>query len=126
MIAKGVYSRLGTSGISTITDRVYPKVAPLNVRAPFIIYGVDSDMSDTLFDGAETLRQSFIDVDCYAKEYLKAHELAAAVETAFVDYRGALTSALTAEYIRLERKFDLFEADTQLYRVSLQLYIAYY
>jgi len=30
------------------------------------------------------------------------------------------------DHIRKERRFDLFESDTRLFRVSLQFFVAYY
>lgn len=131
MIVESFYSHLkNDSGVSAITSEIYPKVLPENVTLPAIVYGVDSDGVEQLVDGGTSdLKEALIYVDCYASTYLSAWQLAKAVE-ALAGTTGTLgthSPANIVDTVRLERpSFDLFESDTERYRVSVQLYIAYY
>lgn len=130
MITEAFYAHLkADSGVMAIAKSISPHIIPAGSEPPAITYSVDEDGAETVFDGPSSLSICRMSVDCWSKEYLQCHELSSAVESALINYAGDLgsqTPAITADHIRLERKFDLFESPTELYRVSLQFYIAYY
>lgn len=130
MIVESFLSHLESGpGVAAICQSFYPKVLPQVYTDPAITYGVDQDSDDQLLGDSGSLSEAIFDVDCWSVSYLTAHQLADAVEALLVGHTGALGSAspsLYADHIRKERRFDLFEADTKLYRVSLQFLVAYY
>jgi len=123
MIVDAFYARLSMVGYNA-----FPHVIPQEFDAPAITYRVDQDNAPTEYDGTRTLKEALVTVDCWSTSYLEAQQMADAVESSFVDYSGdlgGLSPAVSANYIRKERRFDLLEQATGLYRVSLQLFIAY-
>jgi hypothetical protein len=106
-------------------ESIFPQVMPLEAKLPAITYSLDGDTRDQLLDVVGALRQALVSIDVFDPDHYVAHQLADTVEGSLVDYRGAFGSK-TAEHIRLERRFDLFESDSKLYRVSQQFLIAYY
>lgn len=130
MIVQSFRSHLATDpGVAGITSSIYPKHLPQHASKPAITYGMDGDDNEQLLDGISSLKTALFDVDCWDLSYITAHQLADAVEAALVGHSGALgtfSPAANADHIRKERRFDLFESDTKLYRVSLQFFVAYY
>jgi hypothetical protein len=131
MIVQSFYSHLSNaSGVLAITSSIYPHHLPQHASKPAITYGMAGDDDEQLVDGdISSLKTALFDVDCWDYSYLDAHRLADAVETAVVGHTGDLGSLSPADqvdHIRKERRFDLFESDTKLYRVSLQFLVAYF
>jgi hypothetical protein len=106
-------------------ESIFPDVCPQGVVYPAITYSLDEDGRDQLLDEIGGLKQALVSIDCYDPEHERAHLVAEAVETALAGYRGAF-GTVTADHVRLERKFGLFETDAKLYRVSQQFLVAYY
>lgn len=130
MIVESFRSHLfAAAGVAAITESIYPKHLPQHVQKPAITYGVSGDDDEQLLDGISSLKIALFDVDCWDLSFITAHELADAVEAALVGHTGVLgtfSPAASVDHIRKERRFDLFESDTKLYRVSLQFLVAYY
>ncbi len=131
MIVESFRSHLfAAAGVAAITESIYPKHLPQHVQKPAITYGMAGDDDEQLLDGdISSLKTALFDVDCWDLSYVTAHELADAVEAALVGHTGALgtlSPATSVNHIRKERRFDLFESDTRLYRVSLQFLVAFY
>ena len=128
MIVDSFFSFLGAqSGVTSLcpSSKHFPLTIPEGTTPPAITFSLDAERREPLFDGQADLRESLIDVRAWHTDQAAAHALADAIETALVNYRGAFGSK-TAEHIRIERKFDLFESDTGLYCVPQQFLIAYY
>ena len=125
-IKTSVYSVIsGTGAITSLaTGGVHPQNIPAQSTAPAITFSMDDDADQQLLDGVSGLKEARFVIDCYSLSYLTADQMASAVKTALVGYRGAFGTN-TAEHIRKERELDLFEADTRLHRVNLQFLIAY-
>jgi hypothetical protein len=120
---------VNNSGISAITSSIWPKTLPQSATKPAITWGVDGDDHEQVFGGISSLKEALFDVDCWDLSYIAAHQLADAVEDALVGHTGnfgALSPPDEVDHIRKERRFDLFESDTRLFRVSLQFFVAYY
>lgn len=128
MIVDSFYSYLGTQvGVTSLcpSSKHFPLTIPEGTTPPAITFSLDADERDPLFDGPGDLKQALIEANAWHTDHSAAHALADAIETSLANYRGAFGSK-TAEHIRLNRKFELFETDSGLYRVSQQFFIAYY
>lgn len=127
MIVDSVYTHLlAAAGVTAIADRaIYPLTIPQGATFPAAVFSLDEDMLDQLLDGVGELRRASVSIDCYSADHVEAHQLADAIEAALVGTQGSF-GAKTAEFITLQRRFELFESSTLLYRVSLQFRIAYY
>lgn len=126
MIVDSVYSFLAANaGIAALCQSIYPQLAPQPITGDMITYSLDSDETYPLFDGVGSLREARVSVEAWSLDHLRAHQIGDAIESALDGYRGAFGSK-TADHVRLERKFELFESDSKLYRVSQQFVLAYY
>lgn len=126
MIVDSFYSYLAAqAGVVALCPQIYPLTIPEGVTPPAITYSLDGDDRDRLLDGVGDMKSALISVDAWSTDHAGAHAIADAVEASLAGYRGSFGTK-TAEHVRLERKFELFESDTGLYRVSLQFFIAYY
>lgn len=126
MIVESFFTFLGSqSGVVALCPQIFPFVIPQGIVPPAITFSLDSDDRQPLLDGVGSLRTALIEVNAWSLDHQNAHQIAEAIEAALANHRGAF-GAKTAEQIRLERKFELLESDTGLYRVSQQFFIAYY
>ena len=131
MIGQAVYEQLSASqAVTSLCRWIYPHVIPENREAPAITYNVDGGERQKQIDG--TTGPYYMDqvrIDVYADEYAKAWSIADAVQVELIDYRGPLGKAargIDCDFIALVRApFDIFEAETELRRVSLQFTIGY-
>jgi hypothetical protein len=123
------YHLANTAGIAAINERVWPHWIPLNAVMPAISYRMDADDRQQLLDGVSTLKTALMDVECWSDSYLESHQLADAVEAALVGHTGTIGASSpldVVDHIRLERKLELAETDSKLYRISMQFFVAYY
>jgi hypothetical protein len=126
MIVDSLFSFLAAdAGIYDRCQSIFPQTIPQNASLPAITYTLNSEERDQLMAGVGLLKTALIDIEAWHTDHRGAHELADAIETLLAGYRGEFGSK-TAEHIRMERKFELFESDSGLYRVSQQFLIAYY
>jgi hypothetical protein len=99
--------------VAIVVGRIFPNVIKQGTTMPALRYTVVDDLPWNTLPGVVTRRRARVQVDAYAKKYLDAHALAAAVEGAV----GSLTGpAVTA--VLLSRR-DGFEDETELHRVSM-------
>lgn len=126
MIVDSFFTYLAAqAGVTSLCPQIYPLTIPEGKSPPAITFSLDADERDPLFDGPGDLKQALIDTSAWHTDHVAAHTIADAIESALANYRGAFGSK-TAEHIRLARKFEMFESDSSLYRVSQQFFIAYY
>lgn len=126
MIIESFFSFLSSQAtITALCKSIFPHTIPQNESLPAITYFVDEDLPEPILDGSSSLRVSRFNVDCWSHKYTEAHALADAVEAVLVGFTGVFGTD-NAGHIRLERRFDLFETETKLYRVSMQFFIAYF
>lgn len=123
------YELVANAGVAAITTALYPHHIPQGIRYPALTYSVDADDHEPTLDGISSLKTALFSVDCWDHSYRTAHELADAVEAALINLSGdmgGLSPSQSVDVIRKERRLDLFETDTKLYRVSLQFSVAYW
>ncbi|MEI7704524.1 MAG: DUF3168 domain-containing protein [Deltaproteobacteria bacterium] len=92
--------------------KIFPDVAPQGVAQPFVVYHVVDDASIQTLEGASaSLAQARIQVDCYAKAYASAQELARRVAAVLSRYTTAsLTCARLSGH-------DAYDDEAMLHRV---------
>lgn len=113
------------TGVASLCPQMFPLTIPASAKPPAITFSVDSDERDQLLDDSGSLRRALIECSSWHTDHYMSHQIADAIESALVGHRGAFGS-VTAEHIRLERRLEIFESDTGLYRVSQQFLIAYH
>jgi len=125
-VATSLYTFLSGNGtITAITTAIHPQVLPQEVAFPALTYTMDADDDDYLLSGsASGLKEALFSIDCYSPSYVTAHTLADAVRGELIGVTGTF-GAVTADHIRKEREFDLFEPPTELHRVSMEFFVAY-
>lgn len=94
--------------------RCYPLIAPDSVDKPYIIYSVISDVQLNSLDGFSGLAEKRIQADIYTTSYGVTKALATSVKDTF--------AINLPSSIHLSSQ-ELFESDTQLYRISMDFSI---
>lgn len=123
MITKDLRTYLLTlPAITTITSQIHPGVLPQNPTLPAIVYQTSGAASGIAFDGPDGARNSQIQLDTYAATITASASLAEAIKTALHGYTGSMDSTTVYQTI-VDSIYDVFESDTGLYRVSLDLSI---
>lgn len=131
MIEEAFYSHLANdAGIAAVvSDRIHARNIPLQGTTPAITWRPDGDRRIQTLSGQAPYKMRYFVVDCWSKSMSTVTQLADAVESALIDYRGQLGStspAVIADHIRLERRLPtMFERETELFRVPLQFLIGY-
>ena len=87
--------------------RIYPKVAPVKVEAPYILYHLIATDAHHTFAASGTTERKLFQVDCWSKTYAEAKSIANAVKTALA----------TAGY--QTRESDDYHSQVQLYRAII-------
>ncbi|WDI31594.1 DUF3168 domain-containing protein [Hyphococcus flavus] len=109
---------LADAGVSALAgDRVSPTIARQGEAAPYVVATVISftDQHHAAGPGLNVFRWQ---VDSYAPTWLAAKQLSRAIHGLLDGYRGT-TAGVEILYCALQNKQDLFEAATELHRVSL-------
>lgn len=109
-----------------VSSRVYWGLAPQSVTGDFLALYVVSGNRDYHMGGASGLRETRVQVDCWASSYGAAKTIARAVESAISGFSGSQSGkAFRGAFINSER--DDNESDTadtaSRYRTSLDLII---
>ena len=123
MIAQELYSII--NALPHGATGVWPTLLPQqHAGFPAITYTLDEDTPSRLLDGVGTMSQARVSIDVWARSYAVAHTIADAVSVGMASVRGSY-GALFLDQVRKEREVDLYESDTELFRVSLQFTIGY-
>lgn len=120
MILQTVYNLLAGQSPQLAGGRIFPSRVPQGQAFPAIVYQRDATRFLRTFDGHNGFTRTGLQVDCYAHSVYEAATLAARVKTALVDYATA-----PINLIALDNELDLFEPDTELFRVMLQFTVAH-
>lgn len=104
---------IAAAGVTALVgERIYALKAPQAGQAPFVILGVVSAVPQNAFEAGARLVESRLQVDAYAKTYLEARAIDAAVTAALTQlHRSDLAFWKTNER-------DLYDNETSLHRVS--------
>lgn len=129
MIVEAFFTKLSTdSGVSAIAStRVYPVRLPQNPVFPCVSFQVITEPRIYTMEGASA-PTAYIQVDCWAKTHLGAHQLAEAVSLCLSGFRGTMGSGGTARHVSAclqQSMTDLFEPGVNDYRVSLDFSVWY-
>lgn len=92
--------------------RLYPGVLPQGSVLPAVVYNVIDDLPLNTLQGSGGLRNVHLQLDVYDKSYLKAQEVGKAANAVL----GSL--AVDGQSSLRVNGRDLYEDDTELYRVS--------
>ena len=109
---------LVTTHGATISNRLYPSVAPAGVAAPYGGYQMVSAVPQTALTGTPNLTNARFQIDLFGREKIALDALAEAVKT-------AMGGATLFKSICLNQ-LDLYEDPAQFYRISLDFSVWYY
>lgn len=120
MIQAAIYQHLITdAGVTSLVEqRVYPIVLPERCAQPSIAYQRTSVERGKTYCGTDALLNSAVQLDCYAKDYLTANQLASAVATSLIDFSGDMHGT-PVNTISLETELDLSDIEPGLFRISM-------
>lgn len=99
--------------VDLVEDRIYPQMIAQGVERPAVSYFVVTGQREQCLRGPSDLENSRFQFDCYAQQYLQAKAVARAVTQAI---EAATTLGVVAGI-----KQDLFDPDTRLHRVLLEM-----
>lgn len=124
-IKRGLYAWLNAqAGITALVGaNIYPEIIPDQVfdaatKRPCLVFSRQSTERTRTFCGTIGLMASTFSIDCYARTYDDAEQLAQAVRAALTDYRGAM-GVETVQQAQLVGDFDLQDLEPGLFRVAL-------
>jgi len=82
-VGKAIYYLLANNaGVSAITTRIYPEVAPQDAAAPFIVYRVTSVDPDDTHDGPAVIDEVRVEVICVSTSYDQAADMGSVARVA--------------------------------------------
>jgi hypothetical protein len=99
-----------TALAALVTGRCYPLIAPDKVVKPYIVFQVVSNVPSVSLDGPNGTENRRVQIDLWGKSYGEVKALEVAVKAAMV----------SASFVNVPLSTgDLYESDTQLYRVTM-------
>lgn len=124
MIEQGLHAYLtGEPGVASfVGNRVFPLLIPQHTydestKLACLVYSKVSDSRQQTLCGTDSVLAASYQIDCYAANFLKAKQTAAAVRAAMIDFGGEW-SGTTVKNVHLETEFDLMDPEPGLFRVS--------
>lgn len=121
----------GVSALVATSDsppryRIYPMRLPQGYVLDAISYQrVSAERRHDITDGPIGWAFSRFQFDCWSGSYSGARDLAEALRQALDGYSGDLSDGTHVGGIYIEGERDLFEEDTEIYRVSMDFLIPY-
>jgi hypothetical protein len=105
-----------------VNTRVYPITMPQNPTLPAVTYQKISGVVDYVMDDTSIKRPRF-QFDAWATSYSSARAVGEQIKSALNRYTGTMGGAGGVAVIGtwIENETDLFEPDTGLYRVSIDI-----
>jgi hypothetical protein len=99
--------------------RIYPQLIPQGVQTPVVVLSLISEIPENSLTGTiERLKMSRLQVDCYAKTYIAAWQVADAADNVLASLLRHDLSAVK------ENSQDLYDDEAQLHRVSSDYLVA--
>lgn len=112
--------RADPSVSALIGSRVYPNAAPQDIPddqlGPHVIYFKVSSVPERHLGGPSAPTQTRLQVDCYARSYATAQDIAHALREATDGYSGTVEGndgSLELRSVRLEDMRDIYEFTTE-------------
>lgn len=102
--------------------RVYPVRLPQKPDYPCVTFQVITEPRTHSMEGA-VAPNPLVQIDCWAKDYQEAHDLASAVERAMDGFVGRMGGLLPVSACLQRERQDFYEPDVDDYRVSLDFSI---
>jgi hypothetical protein len=121
MIEKGLLTHL-KANVALVSNRVYAQFLPQDSTFPAITYSTISGVRNYHHSG-QSYAEHRIQIDCWAEGYLEAKNVAVQVRTALSGYTGTFDSKSVMSCFLLNET-NLYDMDTQLYRVILDFRFA--
>jgi len=114
---------------STVSNRVYPLVMPMNTAFPAIMYTVLNTRSDSHLKGTTGIAETMLQLDGYSQNYSSLLSLMELVRLEIQSIRGTYDSVFINS-IDIDSSYDTFDrpedgSDLGLYRV-VHTYIVNY
>lgn len=100
-----------------VTGNVYPLMLPDKRSYPALTYELNNSRPEYAADGP-TAYQLTMEVNCWATTYLEVKTAQAEVRALIDGYTGPMGS-FTVFVAQIENELDDYEADTELYRVTI-------
>lgn len=108
----------GNSGVSSlVAARIYPGIIPQGGAQPCLVYNKQGRDRQQLFCGADKLKMTRFEIDCYATTYRQSVLLANAVTVALENFSGDMNGTQVPR-VFLENEIDLSDIEPGLYRQS--------
>jgi hypothetical protein len=103
-----------------VNTRIYPITMPQNPTLPAVTYQKISGVVDY---GVSSIKRPRFQFDAWASSYSSARAVAEQIKSALNRYTGTMGGAggVTVIGTWIENEMDLFEPDTGLYRVSVDI-----
>lgn len=118
------YKLRHTAAIAAIvSNRIYPVQLPQEFTLPAITYQLISNQRIHAIDGPIGVAIPRVQIDCYADTYSEVKTLADKVRITFDGFRGSIATETDIGGIYLESEQDIYSADTEIYRVSMDFMI---
>jgi hypothetical protein len=124
VIESGLFTRLNTQ-VTSVSGRVYPKVAPQNVTFPAITYELVSDPRGNTHQGPDGTVQARYMVTVFAKSYLQSKTIAGEIKNAMQGFTGAMGTGVVVASVFAAGGRDLFDQDLRIYHVAQDFFINY-
>jgi hypothetical protein len=132
MIGKAIYSKLtGDAAVAALLGtRVYPEQAPQDGRTfPLVVYAASDEEVVRSYAGSSGLESRNVTIECAARTYAQAQDLAAAVKAA-LDGADGVFGGVTVRGFFLEDQNDAVETnvageDFNVF-VASQTYLVWY
>ncbi|MBE3590007.1 MAG: DUF3168 domain-containing protein [Firmicutes bacterium] len=107
-----------------VSSRIYPLALPESPTLPAISYQRISRRNERTMGSPVAVQVARFQLDCWAQSYGQAKDVAAQVMAALDGRSGAMggTTILDAHVVS---ELDLYEPDTKLYRVTVDVEVAY-
>jgi len=121
------YILAGGAVDALVSDRMYPGKMPQEPTLPLLVYQRVSGPREHDMDGAAGIANPRIQIDAWATTYAGVKTLATAVRKRLDGYSGDVGSpAVNVIVAMLLNDRDLYDAETELWRISMDFEIMHY
>lgn len=107
-IEEAVYTILTGDGPvnSLISNRIFPKILPQKESVPALTYQQITGKHDYTMDGKDDLKETRLQINCWAGKYSQTKQLTITVEDALDDFSG-IVGTIKIQTVQLENTGDM-------------------